>query len=194
MRQLLAAMFAFAVVAAAAPAEAKHHKYRSRHPFKGGFCHINVVHVHAYAPADTRLYRVTDGDYYFVGDPVAYGYDGPKYAYYGAHPVVEADIHFGSPVYCYLDGSHYHWYQPPPSAQFEVRAGVNWFVGTYEPVYWDERPRYVVINEAYRPMRYDRPVVAVSDAPPQWRAPPPGRARGHVRAEVAVPAPSVHFG
>src|SRR5262245_9087591 len=95
MRCPLAALVVGAVVAIAAPAEAKHFKYRSRHPFRGGFCHIEVVHVHAYAPSDARLYRVVDGEYYFVGDPVPFGYDGPKHSYYGAHPVVEAEVHFG---------------------------------------------------------------------------------------------------
>jgi len=191
MRHICAYVMALsAVLAAAAPAEAKNSKYKSRHPFRGGFCSIDVPHVHAYAPTEPRAYRVVDGEYYFVGDPVAYGYDGPRYAYYGSHPVVEVGVSFGAPVYCYLNGPHYHWYTPPIEARFETRAGVYWYVGAFEPVYYEEQPRYVVINDVYRPMQYERPVAVVEDAPPGWRAVPPGQRR----AVVAAPQPQVHVG
>ena len=52
----------------------------------GGMCHIEGPHVHIYA-ANKLEYRLHDDDYVFVGDPVAYGWDGPKYAYKGNHPV-----------------------------------------------------------------------------------------------------------
>jgi hypothetical protein len=192
------------LMAIAAPAEAKHWKYHSRHPYKGGFCYIEVAHTHGYAPVDGRVYRMVDGEYYFVGDPVAYGYAGPRYAYYGEHPVVEVGIHFGEPEYCYLEGPHYHWYAPPPETHFEARSGVYWYVGNFEPVYWRARPRYVVINEVYRPMRYERPAVVVSQAPPTWRGapppqptwrgspPPPQAVRAHPAA--AEPQTQVHIG
>jgi hypothetical protein len=75
---LLVVLFA---LGAPAPAEAKHFRYRSPHPFRGGFCSHHGPHEHDYGPTDARVYRVVDGDYYFVGDPVAFGYEGPKYAY-----------------------------------------------------------------------------------------------------------------
>src|SRR5512146_2510369 len=67
-------------------------RYVGPHPipkeYGGGFCHIQVPHVHVYGPVDAKLqYREDPNGYYFVGDPVAYGWDGPKYAYYGHHPV-----------------------------------------------------------------------------------------------------------
>src|SRR5439155_21213898 len=112
-------------------------------------------------------------------------------------------------VYCYLDGPHYHGYEPPPAvhASFEFHGGAYWYVGDFEPVYYRARPHYVVINEVYRPITYARPVVDVRVAPPAFRgtiiAGPPGvRAHGLVAGpavsagvHVAVPPPpSVHVG
>ena len=52
----------------------------------GGVCHIEGPHVHIYA-ANKLEYRQHDDNYVFIGDPMAYGWDGPKYAYKGNHPV-----------------------------------------------------------------------------------------------------------
>jgi len=165
----------------AAVAEARVIRYHSQHPLPGrgaGFCYIDVPHVHAFAPVEPRLYRVHDDEYYFVGDPTPYGYEGEHYAFYGPHPV--AEVEFGEPVYCYLEGPHYHWYAPTPavSASFELRGGAYWYVGAYDPVFYSARPRFVVINEVYRPMVYTRPMVDVTVAPPAFRgtiiAAPPG--------------------
>ena len=147
-------------------------RYVSKHPLPKkigrGFCYITVPHVHDYEPSDPRLYRQMDGQYYFVGDPAPYDYEGPRYSYYGAHPIADVDVHFGSPTYCYLRGPHYHWYSPPPQMQFELKGGAYWFVGNYEPVYYSERPRYVVINDVYAPVVYTRPVVDIRVAPPAF--------------------------
>ncbi len=77
-------------------------------------------------------------------------------------------MHFARPTYCYLRGPHYHWYTPPPQAQFELKGGAYWYVGTYDPVYYDERPRYAVVNDAYTPLTYARPVIDVRVAPPAF--------------------------
>jgi hypothetical protein len=194
MRHTGTFLVAAAVLATAAPVEAKNFRYRSAHPGRGGFCAIDVPHVHAWGPSDPRVYRVVDGEYYFVGDPVAFGYDGPKHSYYGSHPVVEAEVSFGEPVYCYLEGPHFHWYAPPPQTSFEMRAGVYWYVGNFEPVYYQQQPRYAVINDAYRPIQYERPVAVVTDAPPGWRGVPPGHRRGVVAAQAVVAPPQVQIG
>lgn len=155
-------------------AQARTVEYLSQHPvphkFGGGFCTIEVPHVHNYSPDDPRMYRESNGQFYFVGDPAPFDYEGPRYSYYGAHPVVEAQIHFEHPIYCYIKGPHFHWYQPPPQAHFELSGGAYWYVGGFPPSYYDERPRYAVINEAYAPMPYARPVVDVRVAPPMVRA------------------------
>lgn len=153
-----------------ATAQARVVEYVSQHPvphkYGGGFCYIDVPHVHNYAPGDPRMYRESNGQYYFVGDPAPFDYDGPRFSYYGAHPVVDAQVQFGHPIYCYIKGPHYHGYQPPPQAQFQLSGGAYWYVGKFPQAYYDERPRYAIINEAYAPMPYARPVVDVQVAPP----------------------------
>ena len=156
-----------------ATAHAKVVEYVSQHPvphkFGGGFCYIEVPHVHNYGPADPRMYRETNGQFYFVGDPAPFDYDGPRYTYYGGHPIPEAEGRFGHPVYCYIQGPHYHWYQPPAQAQFQLSGGAYWYMGDYPPAYYDDRARYATINEAYAPMPYARPVVDVQIAPVGFR-------------------------
>src|SRR4051812_43959776 len=70
-------------LAGARAAEARAHRFVGEHPGPGGvFCHIHAPHVHVYGPSKPEvLYRQHDGWSYFVGDPVAHGYAGPKYAY-----------------------------------------------------------------------------------------------------------------
>jgi len=170
----LAGLLAMAALAAGAEAKHKHHRYWARHPVPvalgGGFCMMDGLHEHSFRPHDGRLYRKHRGHWYFVGDPVAFGYAGPRYAFYDPHPVVEVGIDFGEPVYCYLDGPHYHGYQPPAAAGFEVHAGVSWYVGGFASSFYQARPRYVVVNHAHRPIHYARPVVDVTVAPPAFRA------------------------
>ena len=186
MRQLLMTITGLVVwLAFAASAQAKLVEYLSPHPvphkYGGGFCTIEVAHMHNYAPDDPRMYRDINGQVYFVGDPTPFHYEGPRYAYYGAHPVVDAEVHFGHPIYCYMKGPHYHWYQPPSEAQFQFKGGAYWYVGGFPQAYYDERPRYAVVNEAYAPVPYVRPMVDIHVAPavvqaevsiggPGWRA------------------------
>jgi hypothetical protein len=180
----------------AATAEARIVHYRSQHPLPRtighGFCYINVPHVHDFGPSDPRLYREVNGEYYFVGDPAPFDYEGPRYSFYGPHPVVDAEVQFGQPVYCYLNGPHYHAYQPPPQAQFQFRGGAYWYVGNYDPAYYQDRPRYAAVNEAYQPMAYTRPVVDVTVAPPSFH----GEivVGGYPRAQAVVGRPVVSAG
>jgi hypothetical protein len=163
-----------AVVVFVAAAHGRSVEFLSQHPvphrYGGGFCYIEVPHVHNYPPEDPRMYRETNGQFYFVGDPAAFDYDGPRYSYYGAHPVAEAEVRFGHPVYCYLKGPHFHWYQPSAQAQFQLTGGAYWYVGAFPPAYYDDRPRYAGINEIYAPLPYARPVVDVAVAPMAVRA------------------------
>lgn len=190
-------------------------KFAGVHPIPksagGGLCHIEAPHVHVYAPADVKVqYRVHDDHHVFVGDPVAYGWDGPRHAYYGHHPVhVEVlagddddDRHV---EYCYLDGAHYHHVAPPPDLRFELSAGAYWYVGELPETYVSARPTYDPIDVVYEPIVYERPVVVVDAAPQAWvgfsvavAAPvveieaPRARPRpARVRAGVEVVAPSL---
>src|SRR5512144_352724 len=99
MRRTILVILAFglavelALGALAAPALAgagKQVRYIGIHPIPrsdgGGICYIEGPHVHIY-DADRVQYRDHRGASYFVGDPVAYGYDGQRYAYKGHHPI-----------------------------------------------------------------------------------------------------------
>jgi hypothetical protein len=177
-----------------ASAEAKIVEYISPHPvphkYGGGFCNIDVAHVHNYPPGDPRLYRDINGQFYFVGDPTPFHYEGPRYNYFGAHPVVDAQVQLDHPVYCYLKGPHVHWYQPPPGAPFQLTGGAYWYVGNFPPAYYHDRPRFAEVNEAYAPLPYVRPVVDVHVAPPVVQAQVSFGGPGW-GASVAVAGPSV---
>ena len=103
-------------------------RYAGIHPVAkgegGGICHIEGPHVHIYA-ANKLEYRVYADNNVFVGDPVAYGWDGPKYAYKGNHPIqVNAVVDVGAEPhvqYCYIDGPHYHYFEPPRVARLQGR-------------------------------------------------------------------------
>jgi hypothetical protein len=165
--------FAGVSLGVAGVAQAEVVQYMSRHPLPKrvghGFCDIDVPHFHDYPPSDPRLYREVNGQYYFTGDPTPFGYEGPRYSFYGPHPIVDAGVQFGGPAYCYIRGPHYHWYAPPPQAQFEMKGGAYWYVGAYDPVFYSDQPRFVVVNDVYAPMVYDRPIVDVRIAPPAFR-------------------------
>jgi hypothetical protein len=214
-------LIALALVLTASPATVakafgKQVRYAGIHPIRksdgGGICYIEGPHVHIYA-ANKIEYRKHGDDHVFVGDPVAYGWDGPKHAYKGPHPV-HLDVIVGADhdvEYCYLDGPHYHSFQPPESPDFEVAGDAYFYVGTPPRAFIEARPTYVGINAVYRPIVYTRPVIEV-EAPVGWVgaraefvghggfvggrstfvAPRPGV---YVETQVHVPAPpTVHFG
>jgi hypothetical protein len=222
-RLTLAALTSIALVSGARVASAdrdKQVRYVGIHPIPkphgGGLCRIEAPHVHVFAPADKVQYRDHRGAHYFVGDPVAYGYDGDRHSYVGHHPihveavvgpiggVVEADHEF-----CYLDGPHYHGFAPPQVivSDFELDGGAYFYVGTPPPTYVEARPALIKINTVYKPMVYARPVVVV-EPPEAWigvrfAAPvvvvEPPRARAAVVVEtpavvVTPPSIDVHVG
>jgi len=180
MRRNVLTGFTIAVVAflvgLAAPAIAgggKQVRYVGIHPLPkvegGGICYIEGPHVHLF-DADKIQYRDHRGSNYFVGDPVAYGYDGKRYAYKGHHPihvnVVVGDDHEDS-EYCYLNGPHYHYFAPPEGPEFRVVGDAYFYVGEPPRVYVDARPAMMKINAVYQPITYERPMVTV-DAPVGW--------------------------
>jgi hypothetical protein len=194
----------------------KQTRYVGIHPIPkaqgGGTCYIEGPHIHLYG-ADKVQYRDHGGANYFVGDPVAYGYDGPKYVYKGHHPI-HVDVVVGDGMedteWCYIDGPHYHYFQPPEGPDFKVVGDVYFYVADPPKVYVEARPAYIGINAMYRPMVYARPVVTV-EAPVGWigltvvapavvvAPPPPPRAvvvapGVHIGAEVHVPMPSISVG
>jgi hypothetical protein len=215
----LVALLAFSGIALAD----KQVRYVGIHPIPkahgGGLCRIEAPHVHVFAPADKVQYRDHRGANHFVGDPVAYGYDGDRHAYVGHHPI-HVDVVVG-PVggvatpdheFCYIDGPHYHAFAPPPAIEtdFELDGGAYFFVGTPPPAYVEARPAMIKVNTIYKPMVYARPVVVV-EPPSAWigvtypapvvvvETPPPPRARAAVVVEtpavvVRPPSIDVHVG
>jgi hypothetical protein len=215
------AIAAFAGVASGdggGKAKGKQIHYVGIHPipkqYGGGICHIEGPHIHIYAPADKDMvqYRDHDGDHYFVGDPVAYGWDGDKHAYDGPHPIYVDYVvdggDPGEPVYCYIEGPHFHVFEPPVvvSPDFKVVGGAYFYIGTPPPTYVEARPQYTRINAIYTPIEYERPVVTV-EPPAAWitirypiavvEAPvvvePAIVAPAHVEAGVTVVAPAIEI-
>jgi hypothetical protein len=158
----------------------------------GGICYIEGPHIHVYA-ADKLQYRDHRGESYFVGDPVAYGYDGPRHAYKGHHPIhVDAVVGDDDPQteWCYIDGPHFHYFaQPESSPEFRVENDAYFYVGEPPRAYIAGRPTYMKINEVYAPIVYARPVVAV-EAPTGWI----GARAEFVAPAVVVGAPGVVVG
>ena len=202
-----------AVLAVPAIAGGKQVRYVGIHPIPktegGGICYIEGPHVHIYE-ADKIQYRDHRGSNYFVGDPVAYGYDGQRYAYKGHHPIhVNAVVGDDDPddEYCYINGPHYHYFAPPEGPEFKVSGDAYFYVGEPPRAYVEARPSMMRINAMYQPLTYERPVVTV-DAPVGWigaRAEfvgpgvvvdgPRGAIvapRAGVTVEGYIPAPSVH--
>lgn len=184
---------AFALVIAGA-AEAKQWRYAGGHPRtgepKGGWCFIEVPHVHLAAPPHAELlYRDHGGVYVFIGDPTPFGYEGPRHAYYGHHPVVlEVLIGVDEPddrdvEYCYLDGPHFHGYAPPPEMKFVDREDVHYYAGEYPDEYRQQKPKLARVNTVYRPILVEHPIV--------HEAPPPEYHGPIVEVKVAVPVPRV---
>lgn len=221
---LCTAALALALATGVASAGGKHHRFVGIHPIAkahgGGMCHIEAAHVHVYAPTDVKVqYRDHDGYNYFVGDPVAYEWDGPKHSYYGHHPVpvhvVVGDDHEDT-EYCYLEGPHYHAWAPPPTLDVKLHAGAYWYVGDFPDAYVKGKVTYDPIDVVYKPIAYTRPVVVVEAPPPEWYGvdvwvaapvvevrtprPPPMHAHGHghaavgVGVEVVVPTVRVEVG
>ena len=162
-------------LAVAVPAFANPHqvRYVGIHPIPksegGGFCYIEGPHVHVY-DADKVQYRDHRGEHYFVGDPVAYGYDGQRYEYRGHHPIhIDAVVGDGDPQteWCYIDGPHYHYFQPVEGPEMRVAGDAYFYVGDPPHAYIAGRPTYMRINAMYAPMVYERPVITV-DAPVGW--------------------------
>jgi hypothetical protein len=208
-------IFTFAVVAVvAARAEAKHVRFLGPHPvvsrYGGGYCYIEAPHLHVYAPDRAALYQQVGDDYVFTGDPTPFGYEGDKHSYYGPHPVVVVGA--PQPVYCVIQGPHFHPYEAPESPEYKIKDGVAFYVAPIPPAYV-KPARVKVVNAEYRPYVSFRPTVEVAP-PPEWHGevyvagpsvevrapgvfvapPPPPRVSVEVRAPgvfVAPPAPHV---
>jgi hypothetical protein len=160
-----------ALVGFAATAEARHVRFLGPHPiavkYGGGYCYLEVPHLHIYAPDHPALYQQVGDQYVFTGDPVPFGYDGDRFQYYGHHPVPGVDG-----VYCYIDGPHFHPYRFPESPEYKVQDNVAFYVAPLPEPYLRLKPqRERLVNEEYRAYAHLRPQVVVQP-PPEWHGTP----------------------
>lgn len=163
------------VLGASAPVLAKGvTKYRGIHPLPphgGQFCYIELPHVHARAPSDMRVYRtLPDQQNVFVGDDLALGYDGPKHAYYGPHPLTNAALPATEKFYCYIRGAHYHAAPPAAGSSFVAKDGVSWYIGEFGPEF-DREKHNLWINDSGALPTYVAPKATLADAPPGYHLP-----------------------
>jgi hypothetical protein len=134
------------------------------------------AHMHAYPPVDLRLFELRDGCYYFVGDPRDFGYAGPTFSYYGAHPIL--DEYGGG--WCFMIGPHTHLWRPW-SPHFALVGPWYYWEGPYDPFFWAYWPYYSFYYRSYYPHYYGGgrfPRGGYGVAPPIHRVPPPSHFAG----------------
>ncbi|MFW6067675.1 MAG: hypothetical protein ACOC97_04995, partial [Myxococcota bacterium] len=104
-------------VGPAGPARAEARPYRGPHPVddRGGWHFEQDVHVHDTLPLGSEPFGEVEGVLVFLGDPLAYGYDGAVWAYDGIHPIPLGD------AYCGLRDVHRHPF--PPEGDFRRDDG-----------------------------------------------------------------------
>lgn len=189
----IAAALALSIAASAAggwarAATSRGPRYAGAHPVPSSvaaatFCHIDVPHVHAYAPDHGALYAQTAAGLRFAGDPTPFGYRGPTHVYVGHHPLAEAPA-----VACFLDGPHRHAAAPADAASYRIAGGAAFFVGAMPPGYQGERAvRSRAFTAVYAASASARPVVE-AEPPPEWRATAWG-ASGMAAATTSPPPP-----
>ncbi len=182
LRSMQLVLASLAVVVVAVPGHVlagkrgQHTRYIGQHPIAKnhgkGLCYIEGPHVHVYEPSSKLQFRDYDGQQFFVGDPVAYGWDGPRENYMGHHPI-QVDVVVGGAVpdqeFCFINGPHFHAFAPAPTlrADFSLTGDAYFFVGTPPPAYIETRPAMVQINAEYTPITYTRPVITVTP-PAAW--------------------------
>ena len=113
------------VLAAGNSAAAQARPYRGPHPIDldGHWDLEDAVHVHGELAVGFDPFGDVDGVLVFLGDPLAYGYEGDVWTFRGAHPLPG-----GMRGYCGLDGEHRHPFAPEGSFRRED-DGTHVYVG-----------------------------------------------------------------
>lgn len=119
------ALVALAVaLALSTTARAEPRPYRGPHPMDldGHWHEEDEVHVHDDLPVGLEPFAEVDGVLVFLGDPDAYGWDGPTWTYDGMHPL---PARIGD--YCGIAGAHRHPFAP--EGDYRRSDGVWRYVG-----------------------------------------------------------------
>lgn len=167
---IITTLFIALLLAGASPvsADVPMSRYRGIHPLsphQGAFCYIDTLHMHRIPPPDMRVYAVLKGgENLFVGDPVALGYDGPKFAYFGPHPLAVPGAPELSGTFCYIAAPHYHAAPQPSSPTLVQKNDVTWYIGPLPPA----AATQVWINEVRAIQSYQPPKVDLGSAPPGY--------------------------
>ncbi|HEV8324457.1 MAG TPA: hypothetical protein VG389_22765 [Myxococcota bacterium] len=145
--------------------------YGGPHPMPDGlgadYCYAATAHVHPFPPADPALYNWVGDALFFIGDPLAFGWDpavAALYGYFGPHPI---DLAYGA-GYCHFPGFHHHHWVPnhPELGDWWDDGGTWTWRGGFGPMYWSYASFYArYYAGTYRP-RYG--------AVPSGGARPPG--------------------
>src|SRR5579859_1343829 len=147
-RRILCSLALVIAALASRPAYARQVKFLGAHPiasrFGGGYSYIESPHLHIYLPDHQALYQQVGDEWVFTGDPTPFGYEGERHPFYGHHPVVTVGA---EPVYCYINGPHFHAFAAPPIPEYKVENGVAFWVGPFPPSYARvQRERVRVVN------------------------------------------------
>jgi hypothetical protein len=185
MRSSNAQLLIPVLLLAGSAASANPVRFLGSHPIPeqsgGGYCHVEVTHIHQYRPAPQFLFQQVDDHYVFTGDPSPFGYDGERHIFCGHHPIFTDDRAI---VYCFLDGFHYHPFAAPDDPGFVVKDGVAFYVGLFSPYFFRLKSKLgPLVNDFYRPHDRLRPTVYVNP-PAEWRGDlrlPPVRASSPAR-------------
>jgi hypothetical protein len=156
--------------------------------YGNGYCYIEGAHSHEYAPFDQYLFREQQGYYYFVGDPMDFGYNRATYWFNGNHPI--PGLYGGG--YCYISWAHRHHYSPAGLVGFSYVGGYYSYSGIWPSDYYLYRDRYWGYYGGYYRNYYfgnryysGRPAPVWAPARPLRIAAPAGRVFG-VGARPAV--------
>jgi hypothetical protein len=146
----------------AAPARASE-RYAGPHPIAvracGGYCYIEVSHLHRYTPDHAVLYHRNESGWIFIGDPTPFGYEGPRTIFYGHHPTLRDG---SATIYCLIDGPHYHAFAPAPGDDYELVEGNAFYMGELGAPYIAQRAqRWKATNDEILPFARARPRVNV---------------------------------
>lgn len=124
MRTLAIGTVALAFFVATGTARAEPRPYRGPHPldFDGAWHDEPAVHVHDDLPIGLEPFASIDGVMTFLGDPIAYGWQGDVWVYAGVHPL---PARIGG--FCGIEGEHRHEFAP--EGEMRLERGAYVFVG-----------------------------------------------------------------